>query len=126
MDVFCFRGVPGSRTVEVARTLLYRPFDHVIDLSSFYETSQGNLFMTEELPIEAKNEVEKLLRAEEISRLAICGMMDKGWVEQIISEIGVENVDVYWLVVEGAEKPTGASDRFYDRLERNFEIDLTK
>jgi hypothetical protein len=124
VEVFVFRGLPGSRTVTVARLLLHRPVDHIIDLSDFWERDQGNLFMTEVLPEEAQDEVEHLLRSPQISRLGICGMVDKGWIERIVEEIEVDDIDIHWLVVENAKRPGAKSKKFYERLARTFEVDL--
>lgn len=124
MEVFVFRGLPGSSTLRTARLLLHRPTDHIIDLSEFWERSQGHLFMTEVLPEEAEEEIAECMRAPSISRLAICGMVDKGWIERIIEEIDVEEIEAHWLVVEGAQRPSGPSKKMYERMARTFDIDL--
>lgn len=126
MDIIVFRGLPGSRTIEAARLLLHRPVDHIVDLTDFWERSQGNLFISETLPEEAKDEVETLLRSQEISRLGICGMIDKGWVESVVERIGIEDPNIFWLVVENAERPGRGTKKIYKRMERTFDIDLYK
>lgn len=126
MEVFVFRGLPGSPALRVARSLFTRPVDRIVDLTRYYETSQGNLFMTESIPDEGKEAIRQALRAEEISRLAVCATCDKGWVSQVLEEEGVDPDSMHWLVVEGAAPPERAPRKLYKRLERTFEIDLTR
>lgn len=124
MDIFVFRGIPGSPTVRTAEKLLPRTVDYVIDLSEYWETAQGNLFVTEEPPQEAQEAIQDLLRSESISRLAICGMLNKGWIKEMIDQHGLEDAEVHWLVVEGAQRPEDVHRKVYEYLTRSFEIDL--
>lgn len=124
MEVYVIRGLPGSPALRVARSILYRPTDYVVDLTSYWETEQGHLFATEKIPKQAEEDINLALRSSEVSRLAICGSLNKGWIQGVLDDSNVESDQTHWLVVEGASKPKEASDKLYDRLEKSFEIDL--
>lgn len=124
MEVYVFRGLPGSDTLRVARKLLPSVADRVIDLTSYWETDQGNLFISQSPPEQAKKDIQFILRSGEAGRLGICGSMNKSWIRDVIQQSELEEVEVHWLVVEGAVKPSDSSKRFYRRLEETFELDL--
>lgn len=118
------RGLPGSPALGAARCLFGRPTDYVIDLTSYWDTSQGNLFATETLPDGAEEDIQLAMRSPDVSRLAICGSAHKEWITGVIERCEIEPDEVYWLIIEGAQRPNKASKKLYDRLERSFEIDL--
>ena len=124
MTVIVLRGLPGSPTIGVARSIFNRPTDYVIDLTKYHETDQGNLFVTESLPDEAEDHVQRALRSQDVSRLAICASAHKGWIEEVIRSCEIDPDEVHWLVVEGAEKPESAPKKLYQRLAKSFEVDL--
>lgn len=124
MEVLVIRGLPGSSALAVARSILHKPTDYIIDLTEFWETSQGNLFATQTLPDQAEEAVQNAMRSPQISRLAICGSAHKGWIESVIEKSDIEPDTVHWLIAEGAERPTESSKPLYDKLEQSFEIDL--
>jgi len=124
MDVFVIRGLPGSRVLPLAGKLFFKPTDYVVDLTRHYETDQGNLFVTEKVPDSAQHEIKRAIRAEAVSRLCICGMMHKKWIAQILDNEDVEPEEIYWTILEGAQKPPDVHWRLYDKLSSSFEVDL--